>query len=433
MSHKVPRIAALFAALAVVSPGTGTHAEVTSLDPSTRTNIVQKAAALIEQQYFDEAIGAKTAEALLAKLQQGRYDEYGSALALAGALTEDLSAIDRHFRASWRDAASRSEAADNDEDPWEKRARRRNFGFEQVRRLPGNIGYLDLRFFDASDVARQTAVAAMTLLASAHAIIIDLRQNGGGAPEMVQFLCSYFFGPDPVHLNSLYWRAGEVTKEFWTLPELSGSRMPDMPLFVLIGPRTASAAEEFAYNMQARKRATLIGEASYGAANPGEQFPLGHGFSLFVSTGTAINPVTGKNWEEVGVRPDFKIPTADALAFTRRLALQAVQQIADSPTWKRELDWALVALTASTQPVRIEGSLQQYAGQYGTRKIRPEGAGLEFQHGRRQKRTMTPIDHDLFILDGIEGLRIAFERKDGRIVGFLEMWDDGSKRVNPRD
>lgn len=434
MRHRLSHAAALVAFVALASYRTDTKAEAGAVDAETRAKVVQEAATLIEQKYFDKEVAARTSKELLAKLEQGRYEPYDKALSLAAALTEDLSPVDRHFRVSWRDSGASTETAGSVEDPWEKRSRRRNFGFEQLRRLPGNIGYLDLRFFDAPDQARETAAAAMSFLARADAIIIDLRQNGGGEPEMVQLLCSHFFGPEPVHLNSLYWREGDVTNEFWTLTELDGPRMPELPLFVLIGARTGSGAEEFAYNMQTRKRATLIGETTYGAANPGDQFPLGHGFSLFVSTGTAINPVTGKNWEEIGVRPDVEVPAAGALPFAQRLALQAVQKTADSPTWKRELDWALVELTAGTEPVRLERStVRQYPGQYGTRQIRQEGNGLSYQRGRRQKRMMIPVDQDLFVLDGISGTRIAFEREDGRIVRLLEMWDDGGKRAIPRD
>ena len=432
MNHRsCHRIApAVCGALAVF----GTTAGAVTLEAETRATVVREAALEIEQRYFDKEIAARTSNELLENLEEGRYDQHDTALELAAALTEELSPIDRHFSVSWRPETDEAKAPGSPEDPWEKRSRRKNFGFEQLERLPGNVGYLDLRFFDASDSARETAAAAMSFLASADAIIVDLRQNGGGAPEMVQLLCSHFFGPEPVHLNSLYWREGDVTNEFWTLKELDGPRMPEVPLFVLISPRTASGAEEFAYNMQTRKRATLIGETTYGAANPGDSFPLGHGFRLFVSTGTAINPVTGKNWEETGVAPDVNVPPADALPFARRLALQAVRKIADSPTWKREIDWALAALTAVAEPVHLKGSdLRQYTGQYGTREIRQEGSALSYQRGRRQKQMMIPIDEDLFILAGIDGTRIGFERDDGRIVSLLEMWDDGGQRALARN
>ena len=44
------------------------------------------------------------------------------------------------------------------------RARQQNYGFERVERLEGNVGYLDLRYFDGTPHARPTAVAAMAFV-----------------------------------------------------------------------------------------------------------------------------------------------------------------------------------------------------------------------------------------------------------------------------
>ena len=49
-------------------------------------------------------------------------------------------------------------------------------------------------------------------------LVLDLRDNGGGDPAMVKLICSYLFGEKPVHLNDLYWRKGDRTEEFWTIP-----------------------------------------------------------------------------------------------------------------------------------------------------------------------------------------------------------------------
>ena len=64
----------------------------------------------------------------------------------------------------------------------------------------------------------------MNFLANTDALILDLRYNGGGSPKMVALVCSYLFDEKPVHLNSLYWRKGDRTEEFWTLKELAGPR-----------------------------------------------------------------------------------------------------------------------------------------------------------------------------------------------------------------
>ena len=133
----------------------------------------------------------------------------------------------------------------------------------------GNVGYLDLRYFAAPWVAQPTATAAMAVLANADALIFDLRHNQGGMPGMVQFLCPYLF-VERTHLNSLYFREGDRTDEFWT-HDVPGRRMPDVPVFVLTSAATFSAAEEFCYDLRTRERATLVGEQTRGGANPGRR------------------------------------------------------------------------------------------------------------------------------------------------------------------
>ena len=214
--------------------------------------------------------------------------------------------------AAWREA-------------YREEARLHNFGFARVERLSGNIGYLDLRGFEDPAIGGEAATAAMTLLAHASALIIDLRQNGGGWPEMVALLTSYLFDQEIVHLNSLYWRQGEKTQQFWTLPYVPGSRFGGKkPVYVLTSNRTFSGAEEFTYNLQQLKRATIIGETTGGGANPGDWFSLTPHFAVFIPTGRAINPISQDNWEGRGVVPDFAVPQEEALDVALVTALKAV-------------------------------------------------------------------------------------------------------------
>jgi C-terminal processing protease CtpA/Prc len=303
-----------------------------------------------------------------------------------------------------------------------------------VEILAGNIGYLDLRFFANPTYGGTTATAAMAVLANTDAIIIDLRQNGGGEPGMVQLLCSYFFEPEPVLINSLYWRKSETTQQFWTLPYLPGMRLPTTPVYVLISPRTGSAAEEFAYNLQTQNRATLLGQKTVGAANPGDGFKLVHGFEMFISTGAAVNPITKTNWEGQGVQPDLEVPAEEALVVAQMTALQRLLDDAGDPQQQRELTWALQALEAKHRPMPLDGLvLADYVGNYETRQIRLETGRLTYQRGNRSRQMMLPIDKDLFVLEGVDGFQSRFERDEaGRIVRLVDMWSDGHQESNRR-
>jgi predicted negative regulator of RcsB-dependent stress response len=172
--------------------------------------------------------------------------------------------------------------------------------------------------------AKGYADLAMKFLATADALIIDLRHNGGGNPDLIQYLCSYLF-EKPTHINSLYYRAANQTTDFITFEKVDGKKMHDIPLFLLTSAQTFSGGEEFAYDIQTQKRGTLIGEVTGGGANPGGMFPVTGALAIFIPTGRAINPVTKTNWEGVGVVPEIKCSADQALETALPLARAAAK------------------------------------------------------------------------------------------------------------
>src|SRR5207249_11637120 len=91
-----------------------------------------------------------------------------------------------------------------------------NFGFERVERLPGNVGYLEVRSFGFDPAwIEDVAAAAFTFLANTDALILAVRRIGGRTPGMLARVSSYLFGADPLHLNSLCWRPCHPTAPFY--------------------------------------------------------------------------------------------------------------------------------------------------------------------------------------------------------------------------
>lgn len=151
----------------------------------------------------------------------------------------------------------------------------------------------------------------------AESIVIDLRNNGGGHPTAVQLLCSSFM-KEGLPLNTIERRRGDefVKEDFNTLsPEElpTEKRLLMAKVFILIGPNTFSAAEEFTNNMKIHERATIIGEPSGGGANPGGNHDIGENFTLFIPDGRAINPIQKGNWEGIGIIPDHVVPEEEAV------------------------------------------------------------------------------------------------------------------------
>jgi C-terminal processing protease CtpA/Prc len=298
-----------------------------ALSASERKEAIAKLAEALQQAYVFPEIGERLSASVRGRSESGGYDGCKDAESFARALTEDLQAIshDKHLRVRTEGGPPRAEAPRPRFPRTEEDFRRRNFGFEKVEILPGNLGYLDLRMFAPAQLSGETLEAAMGFLANTDALIVDLRQNGGGQPDMVQLFCSYLFDAQPVHLNDLYFRPEDETHQFWTLPWLPGKRYPGKDVFVLTSRDTFSGAEECAYDLQAQHRAQIVGETTGGGAHPGDMRKISEHLNVFVPTGRAINPVTKTDWEGTGVQPDVQVPADQALATARKLALKKLQ------------------------------------------------------------------------------------------------------------
>lgn len=266
-------------------------------------------------------------------------DEYDSlSLAeLCAALTEQMQAIshDKHLRVFYNDTPRPTAEMDWGTSEWYEQVRLKgslsNFGFHKAEILPGNIGYLDIRHFFLVSLAGETAVAAMNFLAHTSALIVDLRECVGGDAATVALVTSYLFD-QPVHLNDIYRRDDNQTRQSWTLPYVPGRRYGDKPVFVLTSDFTFSGGEEFSYNLKNLKRATIIGETTKGGAHPGQRYAINEQVEMCIPMGRAINPISGTNWEGTGVTPDIEMPQEQALQTAYQLALRAVlARIEDQP------------------------------------------------------------------------------------------------------
>jgi hypothetical protein len=286
------------------------------------TAIIRELAGLVAERYVFPGLGADLSQLLADRLADGRYALAPDEESLAAALTEDLQSLndDKHLRLRY----SASEVPERGDEAAELAAmaawaQRTAGGIARAEWLDGNVGYLDLRplLFPPS-IAGEAVAAAMTLVAPADALLIDLRQCLGGDPGMVAMLCTYLFGAEPVHLIDMVGRpaadgAAQV-RQSWTMPFAPGRHFgPDKPVFVLTSGTTFSGGEELAYDLQQLGRATVVGERTRGGAHPVEGFRIRPHLQATIPIARSLSPVSGGNWEGTGVLPDVPVAAGEAL------------------------------------------------------------------------------------------------------------------------
>ena len=412
-----------------------TQAKEFKITKDEQKQVIKKISEISQKNYVYPETAKKMSSHILRKLKNGDYDTITSPSEFADQLAKDLRKIskDLHIRVGYDpEAVKRMRRREKNKDDPEllelrlKELRRTNFGFKEVKILKGNIGYLDLRQFANPKYAGETAVAAMNLLSNCDALIVDLRNNGGGSAEMIQLLTSYFYDDEPVHLNTFYWRPGDETMQTWTLPHVPGKKIPDIDIYVLTSRRTFSAAEEFSYNLKNLKRATLIGETTGGGAHPGGPMVVNYNFIINVPKGRAINPITKTNWEGVGVKPHIEVPQKDALTTAHLKALEKLAADTKDKNDKFRYDWYTESLKAELNPVEVKSEiLQSYVGKYGPRTITMENGVLYYQREGRPKYRMIPLSDELFMFKELDYFRLKVIKEDGAVKGLMGMYDNG--------
>ena len=275
----------------------------------------------LEAHYVFPDIATKLAKVLRGRLAEGAYEGLDDA-EFATAVTADLQSVngDKHLRLRHHadPVAEDGDAAMNSAE-YRIEAELAGFGIAEVRRLPGNIGYLDTTMLYPPELAGPAISAAMTLLAATDALLLDVRRNRGGSPGTSALLQTYLVD-EQTHYLDIYEREGHRTTQMWTLPYVPGPRFGGKkPVWVLTGRQTFSGGEDLAFSLQQQGRAKTVGEVTRGGAHPREQYKVDTYLDVTVSIARSFHPETGENWEGHGVRPD--IPVAEDKAFDTAYAL----------------------------------------------------------------------------------------------------------------
>ncbi len=306
-----------------------THSAGNSPDEADPADVVSQVRTLVEAHYVFPDIALAVSGVLAEGLAAGRYPS--DAPGLAAAVTADLQSVngDKHLRLQYHDEALPARAPGDDAGEIASLAEwagRVCGGVACAQRLAGNVGYLDLQpILFPADMCGEFITAAMTLVASTDALILDLRHCLGGEPGMAVFVASYLWDDDPVQLTGLRGRQDTAPRQMWTLPRVPGRRFgKTKPAYVLTSAATFSGGEQLGYDLQQLGRAAIVGERTRGGAHAREAFPVHAHLQATIPVTEAVHPITRGNWEGSGMTPDIKVIASQARDTAYRLALQAV-------------------------------------------------------------------------------------------------------------
>ena len=295
----------------------GTYSRELRLEEAERARVIDGAAKLLDEYYLYPDVARKVSAKLEALQARGEYRGITDGEIFAVRLGDDMVALsgDKHIGVDFfaKKAPSPQPARDTE---WLADT---NCGFETADHFPPNIGYLELTAFDEPKYCTRTAIAAMNFLADSDALIIDLRENHGGAPRMAALIASYLF-EKRTHLDDIDYPSTHHVEHLWTLPDVPGKKFTGKPVFVLTSRTTFSAAEELAYDLRSLKRATVVGETTGGGAHVVAPHKIDDHFFIRIPFARFVNPITKTDWEGTGVEPDVTASAADALAVAEKLA-----------------------------------------------------------------------------------------------------------------
>ena len=302
------------------------HAE--SPSGTERAKIITSVIDQLHTSYVD----AEQAHKLEPVLRHADFSQAVGDEAFAGAVTALMQSVtkDQHLRLLYSAKPFQSQGnglpTPTEIAEWQAGWKRDNYGIERV-------GYFKINYFWNAAGAAPSIAAAMTLLAYTDALIIDLRENGGGDADEVPLIASYLFD-ERTHLSDFYRREGNITEQQWTYPAVAGSRFgKEKEVYVLTSKATFSAAEGLAYALKNLKRATIIGETTRGGAHPSRMKRINDHYEMMVPGSTVRDHVTGKDWEGVGVLPDLSVPAEEALTMAQISILK--KMLADKPIAER--------------------------------------------------------------------------------------------------
>jgi C-terminal processing protease CtpA/Prc len=299
--------------------------------------------------------------------------------------------------------------------------------------MDGNIGYLKFDRFTDLQLAKEIITGVMNFICSSSAIILDLRDNGGGDADASEFFINYFF-PDGEKLGDIKFRKENQSKEIIIKHEPSIQKIGrNVPVYILVSNKTASAAEAASYFLQQFNRAVIIGEHTGGKANPGELFAVNDFLFIMIPTGHITVLPTGTNWEGSGVIPDVKIDPLLALPEAVKEICSVLEKQDTNEEHRILYRWISEQYEAQlNQQFSSEQFINNIIGNYeNNRKIIFENGIVYYIGSTGFKRRLTYLGNQTFMIEGRNDYRLRFQDNNKTADYYEVLWYDGtSEKVN---
>jgi hypothetical protein len=405
--------------------------QASAVPAEAQRGVIERAIELVRENYVFPDKAEAVAKVLRQNLEAGKYASHERPDDFLETVNWDMQAAagDKHLRIGnnprivdqlRKEACGRGEPSPE----YLKMLHGQNFRLRRVEVLDGNVGFFKLDNFVEMQFMGEALAGAMEFLRYTSAVILDLTDNGGGHAETAGFLTGYFL-PDGTVTGESWNRKTNRTDTLRIERASDAGPVFEMPVFILVSERTASAAEGVAYTLQQLKRAVVVGRATKGMANPGERFPIDDRFFIMVPTTLIKNAVSGTNWEGTGVVPDIVIAPEKALTKALAEALAALART--DPVDSARLSFLARGYEAELAPREAPtGLLEQCAGEYeGGRRIALECGGLVFRYGG-VTRNLTFMGDGVFLVEGRKDYRLSFPIEAGKAAALEVLWYDGT-------
>jgi carboxyl-terminal processing protease len=189
-----------------------------------------------------------------------------------------------------------------------------------AKMLPGNIGYISMSLFSKTAPNELENELRKLLQDKPHALILDLRGNPGGYLDESLKIADLFLPEGPIASEKM------TTGERVQFSAHNGDLGEHIPLVVLVDAGSASASEIVAGALQDRRRATLIGQHTFGKGSVQKLHMLSDGSQLRITHGAWYTPnetPIQRQGELVGLTPDVLVPVPETPQANRDPILDA--------------------------------------------------------------------------------------------------------------